>query len=199
MGAYKMSEHVKTHENQEALPAGHHEALLRAHVESALKDAEQNTEKADVATAQYKVERAASETDNDNPFKKLEAAEEAANRPVTPNVVNTELKNITLNRELVHIRRQLPRPDRALSKVIHQPVIRAVSESASKTVTRPSGLLGGGIVAFIGTSSYVYFTKHIGVSYNYLLFVVFFVSGFALGLLLELALWLTLNRRKKTY
>jgi hypothetical protein len=100
--------------------------------------------------------------------------------------VNSNLKKIAAKQQLKQIQQQLPRSDRALSKVVHQPLIRVVSDNAGKTITRPSGLLGGGVVAFLGTSLYVYFTKHIGLQYNYLLFALFFVGGFVLGLMLEL-------------
>jgi hypothetical protein len=76
-----------------------------------------------------------------------------------------------------------------LSKVIHQPVVRAVSEVAAKTISRPSGLLGGGIVAFLGSAGYLYFTKYIGLPYNYFIFTLLFLGGFVVGLSLELIVW----------
>ncbi len=100
--------------------------------------------------------------------------------------VNQELKAITLRRELKQIRRKLSPPERVLSKLVHQPVVRVVSEAASKTISRPSGLLGGGLVAFLGTSSYLYLAKHFGFTYNYLIFLGLFFGGFIIGLVLEL-------------
>lgn len=94
------------------------------------------------------------------------------------------------------IRRKLPTPQRALSQVIHQPVVRAVSEGAGRTVSRPSGLLGGGITAFTGTTLYLYLAHHIGFSYNYGVFVLLFAGGFILGLVIELLVNLVLSRRK---
>jgi len=43
-------------------------------------------------------------------------------------------------------------------------------------------LLGGGILALLGTSSYLYLAKHIGFTYNYSVFLILFFGGFILGL-----------------
>jgi len=75
-------------------------------------------------------------------------------------------------------------------------VVRITSEAASKTISRPSGLLGGGLMAFAGSLVYLYLAKHIGFRYNYLLFTLLFVGGFAVGLCLEVIIWLVSRQRK---
>lgn len=105
-----------------------------------------------------------------------------------PQYIDRALQKIGLNQQLKQIRRKLPASQRTLSKVVHQPVVKAVSEVSAKTITRPSGLLGGGICAFLGSSGYLYLAKHIGFQYNYLVFLLLFVGGFAVGLALELLL-----------
>ena len=145
-----------------------------------------------VAEARAEIEQNVS---RENPLDRIEAAEEATATPA-PTQVNHELKSITLRRELKNIQHKLPAGQRALSKVMHQPVIRAVSETASKSVTRPSGLLGGGLVAFIGSSSYLYLAKHVGFTYNYLVFLLLFILGFVVGLVLELIVWTLTARRR---
>ncbi|HEY4963304.1 MAG TPA: hypothetical protein VIH90_01245 [Candidatus Saccharimonadales bacterium] len=112
--------------------------------------------------------------------------------------VSGEMKKNALKRELKHVRRHLPKVDQLGSKVIHQPLVKVISDASAKTITRPSGLLGGGIAAFIGSALYYYFTKHIGVNYNYLLFISFFVAGFAIGLIIELIVWSSSQRNKST-
>lgn len=138
-----------------------------------------------VEAVQTAVEQAHEASPIANALERLQAEEAAAAEPA-PAPVNRELKKLTLQRELSHIQRKLPKADRALSKVIHQPAVRLVSDAADKTVTRPSGLLGGGVMAFLGSVLYLYLAKHIGFSYNYFVFLLLFVSGFAFGLLLEL-------------
>ena len=84
-----------------------------------------------------------------------------------------------------------------MSRVIHQPVVRVTSEAIGKTVSRPSGLLGGGLVALMGTSIYLYLANHLGFKYNYGVFLCLFVVGFGLGLVLELAVYLATASRRK--
>lgn len=122
---------------------------------------------------------------------------EAAPEPTHPGLISRELKSVTLQRELQSIRRRLPVPERVLSRVIHQPAVRIVSEAAGKTVSRPSGLLGGGVIALLGTTGYLYMARHMGFRYNYFVFLVLFGGGFIVGLILELIIW-TVTRSRHT-
>jgi hypothetical protein len=103
-------------------------------------------------------------------------------KTATPNFVSKELQALTANRTLTTIRNRLPVADKALSNVIHQPVIRAVSNAGAKTVARPPALLGGGFVAFVGSSLYLYLASHIGFTYNYVVAGLLFAVGFVLGI-----------------
>ncbi|HET7319998.1 MAG TPA: hypothetical protein VFI84_00250 [Candidatus Saccharimonadales bacterium] len=105
-----------------------------------------------------------------------------------PLYIDKTVKKMQMKQSMKQVRRELSLPERALSKLVHQPVVKAVSDVSAKTVSRPSGLLGGGFFAFVGSLAYLYFTTHIGMPYNYLLLLLFFAGGFALGLALELAL-----------
>lgn len=102
--------------------------------------------------------------------------------------ITKETKKASYKKTLHHVQRQLPKRERALSKVIHQPVVEKVSELSAKTIARPSGLLAGGVCAFVGSSLVFYMAKHYGFRYNFFVFIVLMVGGFGLGLLLEL-LW----------
>jgi hypothetical protein len=187
-----MSERIKSsHEQHETQPvvAAAHEANPTSHEQA----------ETDPAKALHEARNSVHETaqaDNQNQARQALQAAEKASQPATPRHVNRELKQVTLRRELQQIRRKLPAPARALSRVIHQPVVRAVSQAAGQTVSRPSGLLGGGLVAFIGTSSYLYLARHIGFRYNYLVFLVLLAGGFILGLALELAVYLSTRSRR---
>lgn len=113
-----------------------------------------------------------------------QAAQDQAPAP-TP-LVNKDLKKLKYKRTLASVQKDLNAPERVLSKVIHNRAVESVSNAAGKTVARPSGLLVGGILAFVGTSGYLWATKHYGYEYNFLLFFIFFVGGFVLGLIIEL-------------
>lgn len=178
-------------EKFEVLKTPEHLALPTAEQAEPLRPGEADPTKR-AETASQTIEQSVTQ---ENPLKRLEAAQEASETP-PPRHVNRELRGITLQRELTQLRRKLPAPARQLSKVVHQPAVKAVSEAAATTVSRPSGLLGGGLVAFIGTSAYLYLAKHLGFAYNYLLFAVLFAAGFMIGLALELAVHVTIARRQ---
>ena len=99
--------------------------------------------------------------------------------------VGTMLEGKAFQDGIRRIRENLSPVDRAGSHFIHLPFIRTISEVSSKSLTRPSGLLGGGLVALLGTSAYLYYTKHIGLKYNYSIFLFLLIGGFILGLVIE--------------
>lgn len=105
------------------------------------------------------------------------------------------LKKDSYKNLLAQTRSQLPAVSRQFSKVIHQKNIEALSNVSAQTVARPSGLLGGGIGALIGSITLLYYSKHYGFTYNYAFFFVMFLAGFAVGLLIEVLVRL-LRRRK---
>lgn len=102
--------------------------------------------------------------------------------------VNQELKSLALDRTLTRIRRRLSTPEKALSRVVHQPAIDKISQMTSQTVARPSGLLGGGVVALFGSFFLLYIAKHYGFEYNFLAFFALFIGGYFAGLLVEICL-----------
>lgn len=129
----------------------------------------------------------------------VEAEASNSEQPTVPNyptpdkglhLVDKAGKRLRLRKNLTQVQNRLKPTEKAFSKVVHQPLVSRVSDSAAKTVSRPSGLLGGGIVAFIGSLTYLYLARNIGFTYNYLFFLIFFVGGFALGVLAEyVAYW----------
>ena len=116
-------------ERHEALPA-----LPPPEKAEPLRAGETDPVKALLEARTTVAETARSET-TANPLEALRAAEKAS-QPATPRQVNRELKQITLRRELQQIRRQLPVPQRLLSKAIHQPVVRVASEAAERGVLK---------------------------------------------------------------
>jgi hypothetical protein len=189
----KMSENLPQPERLEA--GGQHE--ISAHSFEPAGPEELTKASAEQQTNRVEAEAiVAEEAPTKNVLEAFQEAEAARAEPVST-LISTEARQADKNRQVKRIQRQLKPADKVLSKVIHQPVVRAVSEVAAKTVSRPSGLLGGGIVAFLGSAAYLYFTKYIGLPYNYFLFTLLFVGGFVIGLSLELIVWsLTSYRRR---
>jgi hypothetical protein len=183
----KLTNQPETAESLLEAPEQHE--LLTAHASA--PETEKNPAVA-VLEARQEIQRVATDS---NAVEQLQAAEAAA-APVQPSVINRQLKQITLRRELKQLQRKETPAERALSRLMHQPVVRTVSEAASQTVSRPSGLLGGSLTAFMGTSAYLYLSKHFGFQYNYLMFLLLLATGFIFGLLLELMVHLaTANQR----
>ena len=102
-----------------------------------------------------------------------------------PQYIDRAMRALTLKNELSQIRQRLPASQRIFSKTIHQPAVRRTSEISAKTITRPYGLLGGGILAFLGSIVYLLFAKYIGIKYNYLLFILLFLIGYVLASIIE--------------
>jgi hypothetical protein len=97
-----------------------------------------------------------------------------------------EMKSQTYGRTMGRIRQQLPAPERLMSKVMHQKTIDSVSDAMSKTIARPSGILGGGALALIGSSILLYMAKKYGFEYNFFMFFILVGCGFVLGIIAEL-------------
>ncbi len=191
--APRNTEHL---ENFEKLAESSEHLLPTAEQAEPLRRGEKDPVQA-LVEARTTVQETVSADDEPNPIERLQAAEnvpQASQRQV----INRELKDITLRRELRNLQRRESAPERALSKLMHQPTVRIVSETAGKTVSRPSGILGGGLVALLGTSSYLYLAKHLGFPYNYGVFLALFAGGFIVGLALELSVHLATASRRTT-
>lgn len=110
--------------------------------------------------------------------------------------VQKQLKNDAYKRTIRKVQSRLRLPEKVLSRVIHQPAVDAVSNVTAKTVARPSGFLGGGLVAFVGSAVFLYMARQYGFTYNYAVVFMLFVGGFFLGLILELLVRVLFRRGK---
>ena len=110
-----------------------------------------------------------------------------AEKKTTQNTLTSDSSKYLAKQNLINIRRNLNKKDKILSGVVNNEFVEKISEGASRTIARPSGFLGGAILAFIGSLSYLIFVKYVGINYNYLLFFGFFIVGFLVGVLIEFA------------
>ncbi len=92
--------------------------------------------------------------------------------------INKELKDMMRTRTLTRIRKELSAPNKTLSKVIHSKPVEKASVIGEKTIARPIGLLGGALIALIGSVATLYMAKHYGFEYNLLLFFILFAGGY---------------------
>jgi hypothetical protein len=194
-----MTEQLTPREKENEILAAEKEILLEpGEIEKKLEagkvEASLQTEQAKEAGENaQEMAKSSSETEFVEPLGDNEKNSEATN---SAPYIDHQLQGIVQAREIKNLQRQESPYQRTLSKLVHQPVISKVSEVSSKTISRPSGLLGGGIVALAGSLGYYLLAKHIGFTYNYAIFFMLFIVGFAVGLLLELFIYSFTKKRR---
>jgi hypothetical protein len=120
------------------------------------------------------------------PSKLLASEKDAAKSFYTG--THNALKKETYQHLLMSVRQKLPKSSRSFSRIIHQKNIEAISEVGAKTVARPSGLLGGGLGALIGSIVLLRYSSYYGFEYNYSFILFTFLGGFSIGLIIEIIL-----------
>lgn len=114
----------------------------------------------------------------------------------TPHIgIQRELKADAYRKTLAKVQTKLHPTERFFSQIVHRPAVESASNVAGSTIARPSGLLGGGIVALASSTAILYMSKHYGFRYNYLTFVGFFVGGFLLGITIEMLVRLVTRKQ----
>lgn len=98
---------------------------------------------------------------------------------------STGLKEHALNITNKRVQKQLSKPERAFSKLIHQPAVEAVSDAVGATVARPSGLLAGGLMSVIFSLAIFYISRHYGYEYNFMVGLAGLAIGFLTGFIIE--------------
>lgn len=178
-----MSEHAPRHESKEKLHSLE-TAQHKHHAEKHEHEHKVEAAKPNLEAIHHKIEKEAKsskETKVDNIAEKHNAAEHY--------LVTKGLKQEAFKRNLQRARKQMSTTSRGFSKVIHQPVVDAVSNVAEKTIARPTGILTGAIVALIGSSYLLYTAKHYGFQYNYFVVIILLVGGYLAGLIIELFIY----------
>ena len=190
-----MSEHAPKHNSHEHAPSHEVADKAKEHLEALKNQAKEDGEKhkngEHIDAIKKTVENQAISG------KEMMPSESAANTVIQDGYINRELKDMAFKRTMKNTRRHLSAPSRLVSKVIHQPIVEKMSEAASDTVARPSGIIGGGIFAVIGSLLLLWVTKHYGYEYNYLAFIVFVGTGFILGVAAEFLLHATALKKRK--
>jgi hypothetical protein len=166
-------EHKEVHNNSHE---AHSEALRQKHEHEQTKSETEHNSEENLDAIRRQIEKQSHQT-HEAHYTKTEHSNN--HHPV---IVNKQLKDMSFSRTMVRTRKRLSAPSRAFSKVIHAPVIDKSSEFVGKTVARPSGMLAGAFLAFIGTSILLWVTRYYGYSYNYLLVILLFAGGMVLGL-----------------
>lgn len=95
------------------------------------------------------------------------------------------------------IRHNLTPSEKRFSKVIHNTIVRNVSDFTARTLARPYAILTGGITALIGSAIYLYITRHLGFHYNFFVPIFLFAGGLGVGILAEILYLTAISRRQK--
>jgi hypothetical protein len=171
-----MSEKLtSTHEHQPTHETVHNNELLNDKHEAAKRARHEHAEALDeirhnIDTQAIEVEKTRKETVEDEP---------------TTQHVTRELKAIRYKETMRYVRRHLTKRERKFSSFVHAPTIEKISEVGAKTIARPSGLLGGGLVALVGSIGTLYIARQYGFEVPNSLFIALFIVGFAIGLVGE--------------
>lgn len=95
-------------------------------------------------------------------------------------------RKLTFKKTMDSVQNQLSKPQRTFSKIIHQPAVEKLSDGASKTIGRPSLLLGGFGFTFIGSLVIYIVMQRNGYGLDSLSFILMlFALGALTGLLVE--------------
>lgn len=171
---HESQEHLPSHEKHEKQPA-HHEKHEKAH------HAEKQPDIEAIKHSIEKQAKSAKETRVDSGSEKDDAQHY---------LVTKGLKQEAFKRSLQRARKHMSATSRGFSKVIHQPVVDAVSNVGAKTIARPTGILTGAVIALAGSSYLLWSAKHYGYQYNYLTFLILFAGGYLIGLAFETLIYL---------
>ncbi|MGZ6004993.1 MAG: hypothetical protein ACXWLH_02480 [Candidatus Saccharimonadales bacterium] len=178
-----MSEHLPHHEKHEQLPSPELSVERESNQPERHHQEAKAEKKINVEAIHEKIEKDAKSA-HETRVDKTEIKNDAEHYLVTKG-----LKEEAFKRNLQRARKQMSASSRTFSKVIHQPVIDAVSKVGEKTIARPTGILTGAIVALAGSSYLLYTAKHYGFQYNYLVVFILLGGGYLAGLIIELLIF----------
>ena len=83
------------------------------------------------------------------------------------------------------VQSELPAPQRAFSKIIHNPVVEKTSEAVGKTIARPNAILAGSVVAFFAVLAVYLIAKNLGYVLSGFETIAAFIVGWLIGILYD--------------
>lgn len=90
------------------------------------------------------------------------------------------------NHTMKVVRSELSAPERAFSKVIHNPVVERTSEVIGSTVARPNAILSGSIFAALTVLALYVTARHYGFALSGFETIGAFIVGWAIGIVFDL-------------
>lgn len=84
------------------------------------------------------------------------------------------------------VRSHLTPTEQRFSKIIHNDTVEAISDFGSKTIARPSGILGGATILVFGSFIVLFFAKRYGFEVPLSLFAALYIVGFIAMVTIEI-------------
>jgi hypothetical protein len=188
-----MSEHIVSPSSKEKIVATSEElntlSQHETHSSHTKRHENQKQPAESLEAIRRKIERQTAS--QEKPAVKEQTKEATPTTRVATKRIKTERYQLTMSQ----VRGHLSPTQKLASKIVHQPFIEAASEIGSKTIARPSGLLGGGLTALIGSLGIIIVAKRVGFEVPNSIFWVLFLIGFLLGMAIEF-LFRKLKKRK---
>jgi hypothetical protein len=185
-----MSERNPRHHERQEFKASPVETENQVETQGKTQESEATPDK-----PQASIEELARRVESEAISKEEAPADASLERKQHPVFVSKQLKAMSYSRTMVRVRKKLSAPSRAFSKLVHSPVLEQPSELASKTIARPSSMLGGALCSLLGTVALYWVVNRYGYEYNYLAIIILFAGGWSLGLIIE-ATFRSLRKRK---
>jgi len=155
---------------------------LKAKAESAAEKAQGNEKK-----ARQEVQKAVESKEK----KAVQQHEKAPNKSERknsrrPQNVTKKAKEETYKSTLKNVQSKMSSPAKTFSQIIHNPVVDKVSETAGKTIARPSGIIGGSLAVIIGLAIAYYSAQSAGFELSGSEFILLLAGGFLIGVFIEI-------------
>ena len=115
--------------------------------------------------------------------KKSKANEGAA--PRRRGGISKKEKKASYTKHMKQLQAELPAPERAFSKLIHNPVVEKTSEFIGSTVARPNAILSGAVVAFFLVLAVYLVAKNLGYVLSGFETIGAFILGWVIGVLYD--------------
>lgn len=100
-------------------------------------------------------------------------------------VVSKKERDTSYKHHMKQLQSELPAPQRAFSKFIHNPVIEKTSEVVGSTIARPNAILAGAVVAFVLVLAVYLIAKYYGYTLSGFETIGAFIAGWILGILYD--------------
>jgi len=119
------------------------------------------------------------------------SAVEKAKKPSTAapakrrGAISKKERSASFKKHMQHVQAEMPAPQRAFSKVIHNKAIEKTSEVVGSTVARPNAILSGAVVAFFAVLIVYLVAKNLGYVLSGFETIGAFAVGWIIGVLYD--------------